>query len=186
MAGRVKQPQLPADPVAREEAILRRRADLAAISRAELRDPEARLLLFRVAGENYAVDLSKVSAITLIRAMTPLPGVPRALAGLLNVRGRNVTAIDLALFLGGRIAKSRRIVDAGKAITVTHEGREIALIAEELSGIREVFAGEVRPVAGATTGDPVKSVGPDGVHILDVAALFQDARLVARAARGSR
>lgn len=186
MAGRERQPHLPADPAAREEAILRRRADQAASSREELRDPEARLLLFRAAGESYAVDLANVSAITLIRAMTPLPGVPRALAGLLNVRGRNVTAIDLALFLGGQIAKSRRIVDAGKAITVTHDGREIALIAEELSGIREVFAGELRPVAGATADDPVKAVGPDGVHVLDVAALFLDPRLVARAARGSR
>lgn len=186
MAGHDRKSQLPVDPVAREEAILRRRADLAAISREDLRDPEVRLLLFRAAGENYAVDLSTVSTVTLIRAMTPLPGVPRALAGLLNVRGRNVTAIDLALFLGGQVAKSRRIVDAGKAITVTHDGREIALIAEELSGIREVYAGEVRPVAGAAADEPVKAVGPDGVHVLDVPAIFLDPRLVTRAARGAR
>ena len=174
------------DPRVREQQILERRARNAAQVREELKDPDARLLLFRAAGEAYAVDLNTVSAITLIRSMTPLPGVPRALSGLLNVRGRSVTALDLALFLGGAVAKSRRIVDAGKAITVGWEGREVALIAEDLLGIREVFAGDVKPVAGALASEPVKALGPDGVHVIDVAALFQDPRLVARGARGSR
>jgi purine-binding chemotaxis protein CheW len=135
----------------------------------------------------YGVDLARVAAVSMIRAMTPLPGVPRALAGLLNVRGRNVTAVDLGLFFGGH-AGERRIVDAGKAITVGLDAREVAFIAEDLDGIRELFPGDLRAVSGAAASDPVKSVTPDGVHVLDLAAVFQDPRLAARTggARGSR
>lgn len=171
---------------AKAEAILRRRAAAAAAAREEVRDPEARLLAFRAAGESFAVDLENVTAISLIRSMTPLPGVPRALAGLLNVRGRHVTAVDLGLLLGASASAQRRIVDAGKAVTVAHGGREVALIAEDLNGIVEVFAGDVKPVAGISPADPIRAMGPGGLHVLDVAALFLDARLGVRTARGAR
>lgn len=171
----------------KERQILERRAALAAAARDDVREPSGRLLVFRAAGQAYGVDLGHVSAVSMIRAMTPLPGVPRALAGLLNVRGRNVTAIDLGLFFAGRARDARRIVDAGKAITVALEGREVAFIAEELDGIRELFDGDLQPVSAAATSDPVKSVTKDGIHVLDLAALFQDARLVARGgSRGAR
>lgn len=176
----------PLDERARAEAILRKRAAAAATARDEVRDPEARLLTFRGAGELFAVNLDNVTAISLIRSMTPLPGAPRALAGLLNVRGRHVTAIDLGLLLGAAASSQRRIVDAGKAVTVGHEGREVALIAEELSGIVEVFAGDLKPITGIGASDPIRAMGPGGLHVLDVPALFLDARLSARMARGAR
>lgn len=171
----------------KERRILERRAALAAAARDEVREPAGRLLVFRAAGQAYGVDLSMVSAVSMIRAMTPLPGVPRALAGLLNVRGRNVTAVDLGLFFGGRARESRRIVDAGKAVTVALEGREIAFIAEELDGIRDFFDGDLQPVSAAPASDPVKAVTKDGIHVLDLPSLFQDPRLAARGgARGAR
>lgn len=168
-----------------DEDILRRRAELAAIAREEERDPDVRLLLFRGAGELFATDLRAVSAITIIRALTPLPGVPRALAGLLNVRGRHVTAIDLGLFLPGRASTQRKIVDAAKAITVFLGKRDVALIAEEVVGIREVYHADLTGIAAANADDPVKALGPDKSLVLDVAALFRDPRLAARTARGT-
>lgn len=167
-----------------EEEILRRRAELAAVSRDEMRDPDIRLLVFRAAGELFATDLKAVSAITIIRAMTPLPGVPRALAGLLNVRGRHVTAIDLGLFLPGRATTQRKIVDAAKAITVFHGNRDVALISEEVLGIREAFVADLTAISAAGADDPVKALGPEKSLVLDVPALFRDPRLAARTQRG--
>ena len=159
-----------------EEQILKKRAALAARAREEVREPEARVVLFRASGELYAVDFAAVSSITMVRSMTPLPGVPSALAGLLSVRGKHVTAVDLGLFLQGT-ARKRRIVDAGKAVVISSGDREVALIAEELLGIRDLFEGELHPIAGASQSDPVTATGPDGMQILDIAALFQDPRL---------
>lgn len=175
----------------KDRKILERRAALAAAAREDVREPSGRLLVFRAAGQAYGVDLARVSSVSMIRSMTPLPGVPRALAGLLNVRGRNVTAVDLGLFFGGRAKDARRIVDAGKAITVAQDGREVAFLAEELDGIRDLFEGDVVPLTSAALTDPVKSMTADGVHVLDLVTLFQDSRLVARGgvaggARGSR
>jgi purine-binding chemotaxis protein CheW len=170
----------------KDRKILERRATAAAAHREQAREPSGRLLVFSAAGQAYGIDLAHVSAISMIRSMTPLPGVPRALAGLLNVRGRNVTAVDLGLFFGGRAKDARRIVDAGKAVTVGFASREIAFIAEELSGIRELFEGDLELLTGASAQDPVKSVTKDGVYVLDIAALFQDPRLSTRGSRGAR
>ena len=167
-----------------DEEILRRRAEAAAVSREAERDPDVRLLIFRAASELFAVDLKSVSAITIIRALTPLPGVPRALTGLLNVRGRHVTAIDLGLFLPGRAASQRRIVDAAKAITVFQGARDVALIAEELLGIRETFNDEITSIVATGADDVVKAMGPQKTLLLDIPALFRDPRLAARSTRG--
>ena len=159
------------DPASAEK-VLRTRAFAAAKVRDEIREPLERLLAFRAAGTLYGVPLESVSAVTLIRSMTLLPGVPAAFAGLLNVRGRHVTAIDLGAFLEGA-----RIADASKAITILHKDRELALIAEELVGVREIFENDVQQVAGLKAGSVVTRLGPDGMQVIDPNALFADSRL---------
>lgn len=161
----------PNDP-SRTERVLRARAVAAAKVRDEFREPLERLLAFRAAGKLYGVPLESVSAITLIRSMTLLPGVPAAFAGLLNVRGRHVTAIDLGAFLEGA-----RIGDASKAITVVQKDRELALIAEELVGVRDIFENDVQEVVGLKAGSVVTRLGPDGMQVIDPEALFADTRL---------
>jgi chemotaxis signal transduction protein len=109
--------------------------------------------------------------------------VPSALVGLIGVRGRHVTAIDLALFLEGRgaapSADRRHIADASKAILVQQGAREVALLCEELVGIRELYRGDLRALQGAAPNAVVKQIGPEGMQAIDVPALFADERLSA-------
>ena len=166
----------------RVEEILQRRAWAAAARREDLEEPERRLVAFRVAEQLYGLPLEAVGAVAFLRTMVALPGVPSALVGLIGVRGRHVTAIDLALFLEGRGAApataSRHIADASKAILVQHDGRELAILCEELVGIRELYRGDLRSVQGTLGNAVVRVVGPAGIQLLEVAALFADERLV--------
>ena len=167
----------------RADEILQRRAWAAAARREDMEEPERRLVAFRVADQLYGLSLEAVGAVAFLRTMVALPGVPPALVGLIGVRGRHVTAIDLALFLEGRGAApataSRHIADASKAILVQHGGRELAILCEELVGIRELYRGELRSIQGAAQNAVVKMVGPHGIQVLEVAALFADERLSA-------
>src|SRR5687767_4348937 len=177
---------------ARAEEILQRRAWAAAARREDLEEPERRLVAFRVADQLYGLPLETVGAVAFLRTMVALPGVPSALVGLIAVRGRHVTALDLALFLEGRgaapTADRRHIADAGKAILLQHQSREVALLCEELVGIRELFRGDLRAIQGAPAGAIIKQVGPQGLQCIDVVALFADERLSAIEAhkRGAR
>lgn len=165
-----------ADPV-REHAILQKRAKAAAETRLKLREPDVRLVCFRMGRESFSVPLDTVSSVTMIRSMTPLPGTT-TFSGILSVRGKHVTALDLATFFGSG-SEARHIGDAAKAIILSWKDRQVALLAEELLGIREMFEADLKTLDG---GDPIiRRVGPEGLLVIDVGLLFRDARMQGRA-----
>jgi len=74
---------------------------------------------FRLCGQSYALDIRKVQEVLVSAEIEPVPGAPRAVLGVINLRGRIVTVVDPALCLGfatGGSADSRTVVvaDSGK------------------------------------------------------------------------
>ena len=174
-----------ASDATRDKEILQRRADDAAADRSEIAEPDGRLVGFEVGGERFGVALASVAAVGIVRSMVLLPGVPPVFAGVLNVRGRFVSAIHLRRFLDAGAGAPRRIADADKAVTLAWEDRELVVLAEELLGVREYFDAERRHIEGAASDAPVREMLVDGMQMLDVAALFRDPRLAAlQAVRG--
>lgn len=60
----------------------------------------AQLLIFVLAGEEYAVDILRVREIIQFTTPTRVPGMPASVRGLINLRGRVVPVIDLAVRFG--------------------------------------------------------------------------------------
>ena len=58
------------------------------------------LLVFRVAGDAYAVEAARVVEVVPRVELRALPHAPEALAGLFRYRGRMVPVIDLGVLLG--------------------------------------------------------------------------------------
>ena len=63
-------------------------------------DGGLRALLLPVLGEWYAIELASVREVLRRPAITPLPGAPAAVLGVLNVRGEVVPALDTAALVG--------------------------------------------------------------------------------------
>jgi purine-binding chemotaxis protein CheW len=59
------------------------------------------LVVFRLAGGTYGIELDAVREIVPFRGATRLPGAPSSVAGLVNVRGSIITVIDLGAQLEG-------------------------------------------------------------------------------------
>jgi len=62
---------------------------------------------FVLAGQRYVAPMSDVSEILTAPKLTQVPGVKHWVQGVANVRGRLVPVMDLAAFLGGRMASQR-------------------------------------------------------------------------------
>src|SRR5438105_2227935 len=60
----------------------------------------AQLLIFVLAGDEYAVDILRVREIIRYTPPTRVPGMPASVRGLINLRGRVVPVIDLAVRFG--------------------------------------------------------------------------------------
>src|SRR3954467_10077896 len=53
-----------------------------------------------LAGEEYAVDILRVKEIIEYNSLTRVPGMPATVRGVINLRGRVVPVVDLALRFG--------------------------------------------------------------------------------------
>ena len=155
-------------------------ADLAASSiRSGERHEEGMLsfVTFEVAGQLFGVPVTKVQDILTPDAIAPVPGGPAEVKGLINLRGRIVTVIDLRTRLGlpQRDARDAR---KGMCVTVENEGESYTLYVDVVGDVVTLFSGlrEENP----STLDAVWKDTSDGVYrvsdrllvILDVARLL--------------
>jgi purine-binding chemotaxis protein CheW len=58
------------------------------------------LLMFAMAGEQYAIDIERIAEIINPRKPTPVPNAPPAVVGIISLRGTIVTMLDLRRELG--------------------------------------------------------------------------------------
>lgn len=126
------------------EEVLRRRADSLAREtiEEEITDRQS-LLLFRIGEEWYAVRVSDVREIFQEYSITPVPGVPDYVLGVVNVRGEILSVTDPAKLMRlGRIA-----VEQGDlpAIVVTCDDVATAIVVDEIGDITEVANDSVEP-----------------------------------------
>lgn len=97
-----------------------------------LDDTVKELLAFRVAGQDYAVDIMMVREIRSSTAATSLPRAPAFVRGVINLRGMVLPILDLARRLGiGEESDLTRNV----TIVVDHDGRSFGLMVDAVSDI---------------------------------------------------
>ncbi len=101
---------------------------------------------FFVGGEEYAVDLLRVKEIIQYAPVTRVPAMPPAVRGVINLRGRVVPVIDLALHFGGAetpITRWTCIVMLDLA--VSDEQGVVGILVDSVTKVIELSAGDIEP-----------------------------------------
>lgn len=88
---------------------------------------------FRVAEEAYAVSVLNVLEVASLGEVTPVPGAPREILGVRNLRGKILPVIDLAALLG-----TRRSQPAERLLVAESEGRQAGLAIDEVTEVGEL------------------------------------------------
>ena len=99
----------------------------------------ARYLTFTLNGESYALDIFHVKEILEYRSLTVVPMMPDFIRGVINLRGRAVPVIDLAI----RFARGTTAVRRRTTIIIVHI-RETVLPDDETGapGLAETDGGQ--------------------------------------------
>lgn len=140
---------------------------------------------------SFAMPVSAVREVIRARAVTRVPGAPRVMSGLVNVRGMVVTVLDLAacLYEESEIARvvpeeanaegvtQARTQKPGSIVLLEHGGRLVGLAVHGVRDVRPLDdAGLVSEYSLLAEGDGIKrgltSAGGEVVTLLDVAALL--------------
>jgi chemotaxis-related protein WspB len=132
-------------------------------------------LLFRLGNERYALPATMVAEIIPLIAITPLPGTPAGVAGIINYHGGSVPVIDLTTLAFDRPAVSR----ISTRIVIVHyaAGRHrLGLVAEHVTDTLNCVPEEFQPTGVENRGSPyLGPVRPDVKGVIqrvDVDALL--------------
>ncbi|MDB4907039.1 MAG: chemotaxis protein CheW [Gemmatimonadetes bacterium] len=108
-------------------------------------------LSFVLAGEEYAVEILRVKEIIEYESLTRVPAMPAAVRGVINLRGRVVPVVDLALRFGlGASPLTRRscivmVELAAQASSTSDSSLVVGIICDEVSEVLDLAADQVQP-----------------------------------------
>ena len=106
------------------------------------------LVGFRLDDADYAIAITKIREIILMKPITRLPQVPPSIEGLINLRGTVIPLVNLRKRFG---LAPRPFDDETRTIVVTVHDKTIGCIVDEVTQVVRVAADQVQPVPIAMT-----------------------------------
>lgn len=139
---------------------------------------------FRLAGRSYGLPATSVELVAAAQTPTPVPTVPPHVLGVVHLRGRILTVIDLAVVLE---LEATPVDDRERRLVVIAAGvHPYAFLADATLGVRTVDAVALSAAADAIDGGGLVRTRIEDdqgvVSILDPVALVN--RLLAAGAEG--
>ena len=104
---------------------------------------------FRLANEEYGLDIMKVQEIILIGAITKVPKVPDYVKGLINLRGHVIPIVDLRRRFG--LAEAEQTEDA-RIIVVNVRKKMIGILVDAVNEVTRVTDDQIEPPTTSVTG----------------------------------
>jgi purine-binding chemotaxis protein CheW len=108
------------------------------------------LCTFRIAGEDYAVDLKRVREIINPLPVTPVPRAPAFIEGVIRLRTEVIPVVDVRKRFGAPPAPPTRRT---KFIVVRIGGRRLALVVDEVTEVVRLQRSEIRAAPNFAEGE---------------------------------
>ncbi|MFH0811681.1 MAG: chemotaxis protein CheW [Pseudomonadota bacterium] len=142
------------------------------MERAKPEDKSIRIILFKVSGENWGLGFHDVQEVFEGREITPVPKAPPFIPGIVNLRGKIITVIDLALLIGAPQTKE----ETSKILCLRSDEMNIGLLVGSTIAIesltKEPAEHEDLLKEGITEHEPILKrrmvrKGKDQINLLD-------------------
>ena len=106
---------------------------------------EFHIVGFQVGRETYGVPITSLHEIVRVPEITAVPDAPDYMEGVINLRGKIVSVIDLRKrFAEKQVAPTRR----NRILVVEHNGRLAGLIVDSATEVIKIPAADVEPSPG--------------------------------------
>ena len=159
--------------------ILKRRAEILACEKAEKADEDSiEVVEFLLANEHYGIESHFICEVYPLKDYTSLPGVPSFVLGLVNVRGRILSVIDIKKFFE---LPEKGLSDLNKIIIIKDEKMEFGILADAILGVRSIAVSELGPPLPTLTGirgEFLQGITGERMVILDAARILADKDIV--------
>jgi purine-binding chemotaxis protein CheW len=130
------------------------------------------VITFLLAHETYGIESRYVREVNPIKEITPVPCTPRFVRGIINVRGRILSVIDLKAFLD---LPEQGPAELNRVIVVEDDAMEFGILADQVLGVASLNPDAIQPLPSAFGGpgsEFIKGVAPQTVIFLDISKLL--------------
>jgi len=140
---------------------------------------------FLLAYEKYGIESGYVQEVYPLKEVTPLPGTPSFLTGIINVRGQILSVIDIKKFFD---LPEKGLTDLNKAIILQNdrtspgkvETMEFGILADAILGVRQIPLTDIQsslPTLAGIREEYLRGVTSERVVILDAEKLLSDKKI---------
>ena len=150
---------------------------------------ELHIVGFQVGRETYGVPITSLHEIVRVPDITAVPDAPDYLEGVINLRGKIVSVMDLRKRFGEKEAGLKR---QNRILVVEHAGRLAGLIVDSASEVLKIPSDAVEPApavfqeGGLNCVTGLGKVGGRLVVLLDMSKLLAPASLQAKGENGEK
>ena len=133
---------------------------------------------FVLAQERYALELKHIQEVCPLKNLTRLPWIPGYVFGIMNVRGRILSVLDLKVFFG---LPETDITGHTRVVILQAPHMEFGILADDILGIRSIEKERMQTSVPMLTDKRalyVCGITPDRTVILDGAKLLSDETLI--------
>lgn len=136
------------------------------------------IVTFMLAYETYAIPAAYVREVYPLHDITPIPGTPPFVAGVINAHGRVLSVIDLKQFFE---LPAKGITDLNKVIVLSDGHMEFGILADTILDVRTIPVNSIQSSLPTLTGireHYLFGISTEHLVILDAQSLLVDNSIV--------
>ncbi len=104
--------------------------------------PVIQLVGFRLDNEDYAIAITRIQEIILMKPITRLPQVPDFIEGLINLRGSVIPIINLRKRFG---LPAREVDDETRIIVVNVQDKTVGCVVDAVTQVMRINRDQIQP-----------------------------------------
>lgn len=117
---------------------------------------------FQLAGETYGINVTQVKEVIRLTEISPVPGAPDYVLGIINLRGVVVSVIDTRRRFG---LAPRESTDDSRIVMIEMDGHIIGVLVDSVSEVVDLPKAEIDAAPNAGNADASRYI--QGVTTLD-------------------
>jgi purine-binding chemotaxis protein CheW len=135
------------------------------------------VVIFKLEKEFYAIEPRYIQEIFTLKDVTFLPNAPSFIYGLVNVRRKVITIIDLKKIF----ELSSPVTSSARAMIIQNNTLNLALLIDAICGMQNILLKDIQPPIPTLTGirqELLRGITNDGLVILDGEKLLSHKEIV--------
>ncbi len=163
-----------------KNAILKQRALALAVpkEKAQTESQSIQVLVFTLGTERYGVQSETVREVCPMRQVTRVPCVPPFVIGIINIRGKIFSILDIKRLLNLPESRSQ---NQEKVIIIGFEDIELGILADDVCGVQQISVSDIQqdvPTIRGLTNKYLLGITSDRLTILNVAIFLSDQSII--------